>query len=131
MAEFGDSDFDLSASTAALSGSQVRSQEGDSREGERQGEPSTQQPSLLDRLKCPPKSDLCRKRKVQAIKPPTAAKKQHKPGAVNPTDPKTVTASSRVKEFPNEHLVVKNSKLFCGACREEIALKKKYYKKSP
>lgn len=35
-----------------------------------------------------------------------------------------MTASSRVKEFPNEHLIVKNNKLFCSACREQLALKK-------
>lgn len=85
---------------------------------------TTTEPSLLSRLKCPRKSDLCRKRKVQTLKSPTAGKKQHKPGAVNPTDPKTVTATSRVKEFPGEYMTVKNNKLFCSAFREEIALKK-------
>ena len=74
-------------------------------------------------LKCPTKSDLCRKRKVQSLKP-TAVKKRHQPSTSNPTDPKGVTAHSRVKEFPNEYLIVRNSKLFCSACREEIALKK-------
>lgn len=45
--------------------------------------------------------------------------------ALNPTDPKGVTAHSRVKEFPNEYLIVnRNHKLYCSACREEIALKK-------
>ena len=42
--------------------------------------------SLLDKLKCPTKSDLCRKRKVQSLKP-TAVKKRHQSGASNPTDP--------------------------------------------
>ena len=82
-----------------------------------------QLPSLLDRLKCPTKSDFCRKRKVQSLNP-IAVKKRHQPGTLNPTDPKGVTAHSRVKEFPNEYLIVRNNKLFCSACREEIALKK-------
>ena len=53
---------------------------------------SRQLPSLLDRLKCPRKSDLCRKRKVQSVNP-TAVKKRHQPGTLNPTDPKGVTCS--------------------------------------
>ena len=57
--------------------------------------------SLLDKLRCPTQSDLCRKRKVQTLKP-TAIKKRHRPGASNPTDPKSVTAHSRVDEFPGE-----------------------------
>ena len=84
---------------------------------------STQLPSLLDRLRPPTKSDLYRKRKVQSLKP-TALKKRHQSGTSNPTDPKGVTAHSRLKEFPSEYLIVRNSKLFCSACREEIALKK-------
>ena len=80
-------------------------------------------PSLLDKLKCPTKSDLCRKRKVQSLNP-TDVKKRHQPGTLNPTDPKGVTAHSKVKEFANEYLIVRNSKLFCSACREEIALKR-------
>ena len=75
--------------------------------------------SLLDKLKCPTKSDLCRKRKVQSLKP-TTVKKHHQPGTSNPTNSKGVTAHTRVKEFPNEYLIVRNSKLFCSACREEI-----------
>ena len=39
------------------------------------------------------------------------------------SDPKTVTPSQRVAEFPNENLSVSNGKLFCLACREQIALK--------
>ena len=85
---------------------------------------TTKEPvSLLEKLRCPTQSDLCRKRKVQTLKP-TAIKKRHQAGASNPTDPKSVTALSRVKEFPGENLVVKKDKLFCSACREELALKK-------
>ena len=82
-----------------------------------------QLPSLADRLKCATKSVLCGKIKVQTLNP-AAVKKRHLPGTINPTDPETVSAESRIKEFPNESLIVRNEKLFCSACREEIALKK-------
>ena len=39
-------------------------------------------------------------------------------------EPKSVTPEQRVKEFPEEKLVVSARKLFCTACREELALKK-------
>ena len=87
------------------------------------GETTRQLPSLLGKLKCPTMSDLCRKKNVQGLKP-TAVKKRHQPGTSNPTNPKGVTAHSRVKEFPNEYLIFTNSKLFCSACREEITLTK-------
>ena len=61
---------------------------------------TTQVPSLLDGLRPPTKSDLCRKRKVQSLKP-TAVNKRHQSGTSNPTDPKGITAQSRLKEFPN------------------------------
>ena len=82
-----------------------------------------QLPSRLDKLTCPTKSDFCRKRKVQSLKP-TTVKKRHQAGTSNPTDPKGITVHSREKEFPNEYLIVRNSKLFCSACREELVLKK-------
>ena len=51
-----------------------------------EGTSTTRQlPSLLDKLKCPTESDLCRKRKVQSLKP-TAVKKSHQPGTSNSTD---------------------------------------------
>ena len=40
------------------------------------------------------------------------------------TNPKSVTPSSRVREFPVEHLRVSAGVLFCGACREEVSLKR-------
>ena len=40
------------------------------------------------------------------------------------TEPKNVTADQQVKEFPDEKLTVSSKKLFCSACREEVALKK-------
>ena len=35
-----------------------------------------------------------------------------------------ISPAQRVKDFPNECLAVRNGKLFCCACREELALKK-------
>lgn len=74
--------------------------------------------SLLDKLRCPTQSDLCRKRKVQTLNSlkPTAIKKCQHPGTSNPTDPKSITAHSKVEEFPGEYLVVKKERLFCSAC---------------
>ena len=78
--------------------------------------------SLLDKLRAPLRSELSRKRKIE--KPTTAANKRHKAGVTNTTDPKSITPAARVKEFPDECLAVRSGKLFCTACREEIALKK-------
>ena len=83
----------------------------------------TEPASLLDRLKSPTRSELSRKRKVEKPKP-TSSIKKHKGGAANVTDPKSVSPTSRVKEFPGECLSVRSGKLFCDACREELALKK-------
>ena len=76
--------------------------------------------SLIDRLKCPPRSDLSRKRKVEKS---LQANKKHKVGATNRSDPVSVSPSARVKEFSGEYLTVRNKKLFCAACHEELALK--------
>ena len=42
----------------------------------------------------------------------------------NQTDPKSVSPAQHIKDFPNKCLDVRNGKLFCIACREELALKK-------
>jgi len=44
------------------------------------------------------------------------------------SEPKSITATQRVKEFPEEYLQVTGheagrTKLFCKACREELSLK--------
>ena len=39
-------------------------------------------------------------------------------------DPKGVTPSKRVKEYPDECLIVSNKQLFCKACREELSTKR-------
>ena len=71
-------------------------------------------PSLLSRLKQAPLSAVNRKRKV-AQNLPHNGKRRKPPRCLN--EPKSVTPEQRVKEFPEE-------KLFCTACREELALKK-------
>ena len=76
--------------------------------------------SIIDRLKCPPRSDLSRKRKVEK----SQANKNHKGGVTNRSDPVSVSPSARVKEFPGEYLAMRNGKLLCTTCREELALKK-------
>ena len=39
-------------------------------------------------------------------------------------DPKSVSPSNRLKQFPEESLKVLNNKLFCDACREPLSVKK-------
>ena len=78
-------------------------------------------PSLLSRLKQATPSTLTRKRKVAQNLPHDGRRKKSPKCA---TEPKTVTANQRVKEFPAEKLTVSSNKLFCNACREELALKK-------
>ena len=82
---------------------------------------SSQCRSLLDVLKAPQRSDLARKRRIAQNLPHDgrrnkATKRSH--------DPKSVVPAQRVKEFPGECLSVSANKLFCVACREEVALKR-------
>jgi hypothetical protein len=81
---------------------------------------SSEQFSLLERLKRPKASELSRKRKIPC-NPPKGLKKGK--GIVS-AEPQKVTASSRVSEFPNQNLSVVLGKLFCDACREHLSLKK-------
>ena len=39
------------------------------------------------------------------------------------TDPKSVSVTQRVNEFPGEKLTNSAGKLFCSVCREELSLK--------
>ena len=39
-------------------------------------------------------------------------------------DPKDITPADKVRMYPNEPISVSNKKLFCMACREELAMKK-------
>ena len=76
-------------------------------------------PYLLEKLKAPTPSDLARKRVI--AKNPTQASKRSTASVHE--EPK-VSPATRVQEFPNEHLTVSKSKLFCSACREPLSVKK-------
>lgn len=39
-------------------------------------------------------------------------------------DPKNISVNEHVKTYPDEKFIVRNSKLFCRACKEVLALKK-------
>ena len=39
-------------------------------------------------------------------------------------DPKNISANKHGKTYPDEGFIVRNSKLFCRACKEVLALKK-------
>ena len=77
--------------------------------------------SLLDRLRSPTPSDLSRKRQVRQKAPPKGMKrgKGREKG-----DPRNVSPTERVRAYPDEQFTVSNNKLFCSACREELASKK-------
>ena len=76
--------------------------------------------SFLATLHCPQPATIARKRKV-AINPPPRGKRRS--AARGTFDPKSVTPSQRVREFPDEQLTVSAGKLFCQACREELSTK--------
>ena len=78
-------------------------------------------PSLLSCLKQAPLASSNRKRKVAQNLP--SERKRYKPPSRS-CDPKRVTPTQRLREFPDQSLVVSSGKLFCTACREEVALKK-------
>ncbi|CAB4034674.1 zinc finger MYM-type 1-like [Paramuricea clavata] len=80
-------------------------------------------PSWFDKLKAPRPSDLARKRKIN---PPPVGKKRSQTTSTGKRnyDPKKVSPSERVREFPGEHLTVSSGKRFCKACRESLVLKK-------
>ena len=71
--------------------------------------------SLLDRLKSPTPADLARMRQLKQNPPPKGKEKG---------DPKNISANERVKTYPDKEFIVRNSKLFCRACKEVLALKK-------
>ena len=75
--------------------------------------------SLLSRLKAPRPSDLARKWKVATN--PTKGKRTCRGSTA--TEPKSITAYHRVKEFLDEPLSASHGKLFCNACTEEMSLK--------
>ena len=79
--------------------------------------------SILDRLKCPRPSHLARKRKIAANSPPTGKRTCRGHGGTA-SNRKNINPAQREKEKPNEALTVSGGRLFCSACREELALKK-------
>ena len=82
--------------------------------------------SLLDRLRSPVPSELARKRKISTNLPPVGQKRS-KCGSAS-TSLKSVSPRDRVREFTDESLCVSAGKLFCRACREELAVKKSVVK---
>lgn len=77
--------------------------------------------SVLKRLKSPTPSNLTRKRKIRK-NPPVGKKKSR--GIKGANDPKSISPSERIRQFPDEYFKVSNKKLFCTACREELSLRK-------
>ena len=77
--------------------------------------------SLLERLHVPTVSELSRKRKIHANPPPVGKKRSTQ--TVRKFDPQSVRPLQRANEFPGEQLVESASKLFCRACRENVAVK--------
>ena len=86
-----------------------------------QGKDDISRPSILDKLRAPKQSELCRKCKVHVNPPPKGKRRARGEGA---NEPKLISVSQRVHEFPNESLTIFRNKLFCAACREELSLRK-------
>ena len=82
--------------------------------------------TILNTLKAPTASMLARKRKTHS-NPPTGMKRRTTTVKAD-YEPKSVTPSSRVREFPDENLTVSAGNLFCSACREPVSLKKSVIK---
>ena len=89
-------------------------------EGSRSSEPVITAASILTQLRCPPASQLARKRRLK-VNPPVG--KRRGTGHVS-ASPKGISAAERVKSYPNDCLTARGSVLFCTACKEEVALKK-------
>ena len=88
---------------------------------------SASQRSLIDRLRSPTPSDLCRKRSIANNNAQASVRKRLKKPKKN-SDSTSVTPSQRVEEFNNQKLIISAGKLFCLACREELSLKKSVIK---
>ena len=74
---------------------------------------------FLNSLKVPKATELGRKCKIQTNKPPVGNKRSIATAVSRSADPNSV----RVLEFP-EQLVESIRRLFCKACRENIAIKR-------
>jgi len=84
-------------------------------------QPSTSAVSLLSVLKTPRLSILARKRKV-AVNPPPKGKRSS--SGKTSKDSVKVKPDVRVRQYPEEHFIVSNGKLFCEACREQLNVKR-------
>ena len=82
--------------------------------------------TIINSLKSPAPSQLARKRKIHS-NPPTGVKRRTTTVKAD-YEPKSVTPTSRVREFPGEYLTVSSGNLFCSACREPVSLKKSIIK---
>ena len=80
---------------------------------------TTGKTSILNVLKAPTPSDICRKRKIATIPPRNRSKRPR-----CSSNPGSVIPAQRVREFPNEQLKVSAGRIFCTACREELSTKK-------
>ena len=65
--------------------------------------------SIRSKLKSPQLSDLARKRKLSTNPPPKGAKRSK---GRNVADPKSVSPSERLKQFPEENFKISDNKLF-------------------
>ena len=89
---------------------------------EETGERQSQEKSILHVLKAPQPSVLARKRTIRC-NPPVGVKKSK--GLTLKSDPKSISPSDRLKEFPDQSFKVNCSKkLYCDACREVLSCKK-------
>ena len=66
--------------------------------------------SILDSFKAPARSDIARKRLIEKPKT-TGVDNKRKTSVPNQTNPKTVSLSACVKEFPGECLMVWHSRI--------------------
>ena len=74
--------------------------------------PENKTSSWFDKLKAPRSSDLARKRKIHPNPPPVGKKRSHTTNTGKRNyDPKKVSPSERVREFPAENLTVSGGKL--------------------
>ena len=60
---------------------------------------------------------------------PPSGKRGRKVAGRKTTDPKTVSAASRLAEFPNHTFMVSKGRLFCKACKTEVTMIKSSIKK--
>ena len=87
------------------------------------GSCSSSSTSILDKLRSPTVSDLSGKRKILTNPPPPIGKRRSTT-TVKKFDSKSVRPPDRVSEFPGEHLSQSAGRLFCKACREDVAVKR-------